>query len=223
MNSLSKHISTGDQVYESLRKDIITLKFKPGASLSEKEISEKLEVSRTPVREAFQKLAQDHLLDILPQRGSFVTLIDSTQVEDARFIREHLEVASVRLACSHFNAEVLERLSMNLRMQELFMEEKKFDDLFLLDEEFHALISKGCGKSRVWDVISQVNVHLDRVRMLSMAAEYNWKTILQHHADIMEAIKQGDADAAETIMRKHLSLVSVDQVELKKSFSNYFK
>lgn len=222
MNSLSKH-SSRDQVYESVRKDIITLEFKPGAPLSEKEVSEKLGVSRTPVREAFQKLAQDYLLDILPQRGSFVTLIDSAHVEDARFIREHLEVASVRLACSQFDFEVLDKLSMNLRMQELFMQEKKFNDLFHLDEEFHALISKGCGKTRVWDVISQVNVHLDRVRMLSMTAEYNWKTILQHHSDILKAIKQGEADAAATIMREHLSLVSVDQVELKESFPNYFK
>ncbi|MBB6448085.1 DNA-binding GntR family transcriptional regulator [Geomicrobium halophilum] len=223
MSSLSKPLSTRDRVYETLRENIITLKFKPGSSISEKEISEWMEVSRTPVREAFQKLEQDYLLEILPQRGSIVTLIDSSHVEDARFIREHLEVASVRLACSHFDPEVLDRLTMNLRMQELFMQEKKFDKLFHLDEEFHALISEGCGKARVWDVISQVNIHLDRVRMLSLTAEYNWKTLLQHHTEILKAVKQGDADTAANIMRKHLSLVSVDQVALKESFPAYFK
>ncbi|WP_059105355.1 GntR family transcriptional regulator [Shouchella shacheensis] len=216
------HYSTRDFVYETVRARIMDLKLLPGSSISEKEIAEELEVSRTPVREAFLKLSQDDLLEIRPQKGSFVTFIDLDHVEDARFIREHLEVGAVRLACETMQESVLEDLEVNLAMQQAMKQAKKEEQMFELDQEFHRLIALGCKKERVWEVVQQMNSHLKRLLKLSLVSHYNWETLVLHHQDIFEAVKAKDAERAEAIMREHLRLVSVDQYELKKEHPDYF-
>src|SRR5471030_2430341 len=82
--------STSRRIYNLLRQEIINLNLAPGLNISEKDISEKFKVSRTPVREAFVRLSKEGLLNIYPQKGSFVSLIDLSSVEEARFMREHL-------------------------------------------------------------------------------------------------------------------------------------
>ncbi|GAE36362.1 GntR family transcriptional regulator [Halalkalibacter akibai] len=219
----SKFSSTRDYVYNVLRENIISLKLEPGLSISEKEISEKLQVSRTPVREAFVKLVQDELLEVYPQRGSFVALIDLNHVEEARFIREHLEKAAIGLACKTFSPEHLNRLEFNIHMQKRCVEIKDYKKFFELDEEFHETISEGCGKKRIWGIIQQMNVHLNRVRMLSLTEQHNWEVILRQHEEMIEAIKDQNVKRAKKVIREHLTLVNDNQSQLKKAFPTYFK
>ncbi|MBO8162107.1 MAG: GntR family transcriptional regulator [Brevibacillus sp.] len=221
--SKKTNYSIRDHIYQELKKNIISLKLEPGLSISEKEISAMLNVSRTPVREAFVKLAQEELLEIYPQKGTFVSLIDLDHVEEARFIREHLERATVRVACEKISADSLLELETNLVMQQLCVNDKNYTKLFELDEEFHSTLAKGCGKERVWSVIQQTNLHLNRIRMLRLASNYNWDTILSQHREILNAIKERDPDKAEQVMKEHLTMVIAEQDELKKSYPNYFK
>ncbi|MFC0472068.1 GntR family transcriptional regulator [Halalkalibacter kiskunsagensis] len=215
--------STRDYVYHVLRENIISLKLEPGINISEKDISEKLQVSRTPVREAFVKLVQDELLEVFPQRGSFVALIDLDHVEEARFIREHLEIAAIGLACEVFSPKHMQKLEYNLHIQKRCVEVGDYKKFFELDEEFHETISEGCGRKRIWTVIQQMNVHLNRVRMLSLAENHNWKILLTQHEDMIAAIKEQDSIKAKTVIRDHLTLVNNDQGELKVAFPKYFK
>jgi DNA-binding GntR family transcriptional regulator len=215
--------STRDHVYEVLRENIIFLKLEPGKSISEKEMSEMLQVSRTPVREAFVKLAQEELLEVYPQRGTIISLIDLNHVEEARFIREHLERATVRLACESFPSEQLQQLESNYSQQKRCVVEKNYTKLFELDQQFHATIAKGCNKERAWGVIQQMNAHLARIRMLSLAANYNWGLILSQHEQILAAIKAKDADLGEKVMEEHLKKLTFEQGDLKKAFEPYFK
>lgn len=215
--------STRDYVYQQLKDSIVNLKLEPGLSISEKDIADRLGVSRTPVREAFVKLNQEQLLEVYPQRGTFVSLIDLQHVEDARFIREHLEVATVKLACQSFSEEDIVILENNMNTQHKCVKEKNYEKLFELDEEFHSTIANGSQKSRVWSVIQLMNSHLNRVRLLSLASKFNWDTILYQHGEILKAIKEKDAELAAKVMEQHLQLVTVDQDELKKAYPNYFK
>lgn len=215
--------STRDRVYELLKENIISLKLEPGRSISEKEISEMLQVSRTPVREAFVKLTQDGLLEIYPQRGTFVSLIDLRHVEEARFIREQLERAAVRAACERFSPDGLQMLAANLAMQKHSVAEHDYNRLFELDEQFHHLIVVGSGKELIWTVIQHMKVHINRVRMLSLAANYDWDLILQHHENIYEAIERGDEKAADHAMEQHLRKLTFEQDELKYQYKAYFK
>src|SRR5699024_11869693 len=102
--------STRGFVYDTLLEAIVSLEFPPGKTISEKEISEELEVSRTPVREAFLKLSEEELLTVLPQRGSYISLIDLDHVEDARFLREQAEAGIIRLACQSFSDTYMQKL-----------------------------------------------------------------------------------------------------------------
>jgi GntR family transcriptional regulator, rspAB operon transcriptional repressor len=217
------HNSTRDQVYSVLRENIISLELEPGRSISEKEISEMLQVSRTPVREAFVKLSQEELLEVFPQRGTFVSLIDLLHVEEARFIREHLERAAVRVACTNFSIENLYKLEANLTMQRLCVQEKNFTKMFELDEEYHYTIAHGAGKERIWAVIQQMNAHLNRIRMLSLAADYNWDLILEQHERIYTAIKDKKPDEADSVMEEHLNKLTFEQENLKNEYRKYFK
>ncbi|MFC0331175.1 GntR family transcriptional regulator [Paenibacillus sepulcri] len=216
--------STRDAVSHALREQIMMLELVPGTGISEKEISLKFNVSRTPIRESFVRLAQEGLLEILPQRGTFVSLIDLELVEEARFMREQLERAVIRLACSDsFPDEQLKALQKNLTKQQACIDKQDYRTMFELDEAFHRTIFEGCRKSNTWAVIQQINIHLNRSRMLRLAADHHWDHLYEQHLHMVEAIQEHDADRAERIMKDHLSLTIADQALLKEKFPSYFK
>ncbi|MFC7393156.1 GntR family transcriptional regulator [Scopulibacillus cellulosilyticus] len=224
MNGLKNNVnSSRDTVYQILREEILTLKLEPGTSISEAEVSKKLDVSRTPVREAFLRLSQEGLLDIYPQKGTYVSLIDLTLVEEGRFMREQLERAVIRLACENFPVEQLISLEMNLKMQELHVEKKDYTGMFELDEEFHRMIFTGCNKKNIWLAIQKMNFDFNRIRMLRLSTNYNWDDIFSQHSKIAEAIRNRNPDLAEKTMEDHLTSVMVYKEELKQSYPNYFK
>lgn len=214
--------STREVVYSTLRNKILSLELAPGTGLSEKEISLQFNVSRTPVRESFVRLAQEGLLEIYPQRGTFVSLIDTTLVEEARFMREQLERAVIRLACNSFPEQQLAQLESNLAQQSATIEQQDYKGMFELDEQFHRTIFEGCSKSNTWAVIQQMNVHLNRSRMLRLAADYHWSHIYSQHEQMAAAIRNHDAQDADRLMQEHLSLTIADQSLLQEKFPTYF-
>src|ERR671921_1610907 len=100
--------SARDQVYVALREAIVCAELEPGRRLSENELADLLGVSRTPVREALARLRDERLVAIVPQLGTFVTLISPAAVEDAAFVREALECSAIRLATEHASERDLE-------------------------------------------------------------------------------------------------------------------
>src|SRR5918997_6920564 len=107
-----------DQVYLTLREAIVSAELEPGRRLSENELADLLGVSRTPVREALARLRDERLVAIVPQLGTFVTLLSHQAVEDAAFVREALECAAVRLAVDNADDAALAALQANLAAQE---------------------------------------------------------------------------------------------------------
>jgi len=127
--------SVREYVYRLLKTNITNLTLPPGQNISEKEIADLLNVSRTPVREAFIKLAQEHLLDIVPQKGTYVSLIDTDQVEESKFARETLEKEVIQQACVDFPKEELFQLQSYIALQELCVKEENYLQFFELDEK----------------------------------------------------------------------------------------
>jgi DNA-binding GntR family transcriptional regulator len=215
--------STRDFVYQTIKKQIINWELEPMTKISEKEIADKLKVSRTPVREAFLKLAQEELLGVYPQSGTIVSQIDLELVEEGRFVRENIERAIVRQACKTFNRDQLFLLETNITLQELCIEKGSHHRLFELDEEFHRLLFEGCNKARSWKMIRQMNSHFDRLRMLRLASNPDWKVVVSQHNDIFNCIAKNKPDQAEEAMIKHLKLVIFEKEELKLRYPGYFK
>lgn len=215
--------STRSFVYNQLRQQIINFDLKPNSKISEQEIANELNVSRTPVREAFLKLSQENLVKIYPQKGTFISEIDLALVEEGRFVREHIERAVVREACNIFGEDQLFALETNITMQKLCLDQGSYHRLFELDDQFHKLLFAGCKKLRTWELISNMNSHFDRLRMLRLAVNPDWKIVVSQHTELFQLISQKQATKAEKLMIEHLNLVNFEKEELKQSYPDFFK
>lgn len=215
--------SIREYVYRFLKQSIVDLDLPPGQSISEQDIATQLNVSRTPVREAFIKLAQENLLDIVPQKGTYVSLIDIDQVEESRFVRQTLEKEVMLQACTSFPADELFQLQSSLALQELCISEKNYHRFFELDETMHGLIFTGCKKNRTWNLLQLMNAHYNRVRVLSLKTkELKWDQLLKEHQELVKAIRNRDLAAGKKAIDVHLTKVLIDLEYIRKEHGNYF-
>ncbi|WP_227939291.1 GntR family transcriptional regulator [Alkalihalobacillus deserti] len=222
VNNRNKNSIRG-RVYELLRERIINLELTPGMAISENEVSDMLQVSRTPVREAFLRLSQEGLVNVYPQKGSIISLIDWEQLEEARFMREVLELATISIACKDFPVTYLMELTSNLEEQERCIAEKRYEDFFKFDDQFHSIIYLGCKKARIWNLLqNMMSINFSRVRILSISEQLNIDKLLSQHIEIVNSIKNQDPIRGEQVTREHLNLIKVDREELFRKFPNYF-
>ncbi|WP_152403960.1 GntR family transcriptional regulator [Paenibacillus cellulositrophicus] len=214
--------STRAYSYNLLRERILHLELEPGTKISEKEIADELNVSRTPVREAFMKLAEEELLDIIPQSGTIVSRINLKYVEEGRFIREKLEKEIVALACDQLDKDARFKIEANIAMQDVCAGQNNFYRLFELDEEYHQILFDATGKQRTWKMLQQLNIHFNRLRLLRLSKDSNWENIIRQHKEIYQLIIQQDKEHAMKVMEQHLRLVVVEQDFLKEKYPHYF-
>ena len=215
--------STREYVYRFLKLNIMQLRMVPGSALSEKDISKLLGVSRTPVREAFIQLSQEYLLDILPQKGTYVSLIDIENVEESKFLRETIERAVIALACTQFPNDNFFDLQSNIILQELCLKEKNYLKFYELDEALHKIIFVGCKKARIWSMIQQMHTHYNRVRMLNIAGGYDALPVLIQHKQLVRAILEKDVALGTKTIDLHLNKVNFDIEDLRRDYADYFK
>ena len=205
-----------------LKDNIIHLDLIPGKLLSENELSSEMHLSRTPVREALIELSKVKIVEIYPQKGSAVALIDYNLVEEARFMRNVLECAVVELACKMAGEEAVMELRENVKLQEFYMENRSPERLLKLDDEFHRLLFHITGKDQVYQLMDSITIHFDRIRSMSLMAVKDLKTISDHQA-IVEAIAAKDGETAKDVMEKHLSRYKIDEEALRKEYPGYFR
>lgn len=217
------HESSREYTYRLIRANILNLTIAPGTVISEKEVADIVAVSRTPVREAFIKLSQEALLDIQPQRGTYVSLLDPDHIEEARFLRSTMETEVIKLACRSFPPEMLVSLQSCLRLQEISAEEGSPVKFFGYDEAMHQTLFAGCRKGRIWSVIQQMNTHYNRVRILNLLSGYNLPLIIEEHRCIIRAIRDRDIAAGERAAEQHLNKINFDLQQLQQEFPQYFK
>jgi DNA-binding GntR family transcriptional regulator len=214
--------TVGEYVYDVLKMNIVRMKLEPGNRISENEISELLGVSRTPVREAFIKLSREGLLYILPQRGTYIAKIDLDQVEEARFIREVLESAVLKIVTKGIADEYLDRLDANLEEQRNCLVTRDLSKYFELDEAFHRIIFESVNKLRTWIVIDQVNTQYKRVRILSYTFDNMINSLIDQHAQLVEAIRQKNDEKAQLVIGNHIRKLIHEQADLKARYPKYF-
>ncbi len=194
----------GPRLFEILRSDIIAARLMPGQGLSEKEIAARFGVSRQPVREAFIKLSEVGLLQIVPSRGSFVSRISIQTVLSARFVRESVECALVRVAARIATPEQCRMLQAAIEAQKAAMESG--DDLLFnhLDEQFHRTIASIAECEYASQVIEHARAGADRVRSLATPQPVSRALLVGQHAAVSERIAAGDPDGAAKAMSIHL-------------------
>ncbi len=200
-----RQITMGTRVYELLRQAIIRVELRPGYLLSEAQVAEELGVSRQPVREAFIKLAETGLVDIRPQRGTFVRSISIRDVANAQFLRQAIEVAVAVRAAERASREASAALEGLIAAQARAAEAGDTDLFLRLDEEFHQAVIRLADCGDAWRVIEGLKAQMDRVRYLSLRHATPLGTLVAQHSAIAEAIARQDTAAAGERMRLHLS------------------
>src|SRR3954467_5929125 len=210
------------RVFRELRNAIVTMEIRPGQALSEQEIATRLGVSRQPVREAFIKLSEAGLLSIRPQRGTFIIKISVKQVFDARFVREAVELAVVRRACTEMTTSGIETLRANLKAQWAVADDPNPERFMDLDDAFHRNIALGVACEYAWRVVEETKAQMDRVRYLSLPNATSVEHLIAQHEAVVDGIEARDPDHAETAMRQHLREILTSLPELAKLFPDFF-
>ena len=215
-----KFVSVVDQLFDRLRAAIIDNVLTPGTKLSEAEVALNHGVSRQPVREAFIKLANESLLEIRPQRGTFVAKISLPHVMDARFVREAVEADIVKLLADAPDPAVIADLRRQVRAQETLIGGSA-RDFIAADEAFHRTLAEGADKARAWEVVVEMKAQMDRVRVLS-SQHFPVDRLVAQHLAIVDAIAAGDGAAAERGLRLHLQGILKDLPVIKQERPEYF-
>jgi len=228
LQTLWQETSDGDSVrqrlFQVLRESIIRMVLAPGQALSEKEIADTFLVSRQPVREAFIRLSEAGLVEVKPQRGTYVVKISQRAVLEARFVREAVEVAVVKLAAEKgLDQAVLTDLHDLLARQQRCLEPNDYDRFYRLDEAFHRTLSLGVQQYAAWKVIEEVRAQLDRVRYLSVPHSTPLERLVDQHTRIIAAIEARDVNQTEQAMTLHLREILVSMPELVRRFPAMFE
>lgn len=213
-----------DYARRVLKANIISMELAPGAMVSENELAAQMGLSRTPVREALMDLAKCRVVDVLPQRGSRIALIDYALVDEARFARAVLEVAILDQVCERATAADIAQLRQNIRLQMMSQEpgmEESFD-MMELDDAFHEMLFRIARKENTFVMLGSMTIHFDRVRSLALNVVKDSK-IIADHQEICEAIAARDTERAKAVMTEHLTRVKVDEEAIRKAYPQYIR
>jgi GntR family transcriptional regulator, rspAB operon transcriptional repressor len=194
------------RAYSSIKRRILDLTLAPGEAISETKLAGEFGLSRTPVREALKRLENDGLVEVIPQQGTFVTPIRREFLLDAQFARSALECALVREAAKKRTDRDMRVLDLNFIDQRAAVDAEDFNLLYRLDEEMHQHIASAAGRPNLWDLISEIKIHMDRARKLTLRPNHGSR-LLRQHEKIIEAVREQNAGAAVEAMRVHLNFV----------------
>jgi DNA-binding GntR family transcriptional regulator len=214
--------SVANHVYEALLSRIMKLELKPYAPISENAIAEEYGVSRTPVREAMARLANQHLLDVYPQRGTYISPLRMGEVVKAQFVREALECSAVRIAAENSDDEFIKNLKIEIKKQTHAMENIDHTLFFELDEQFHRLIFSQANLGNVWDEIAPLKLHMDRFRYLAVPDVNNSMLMIQQHTIIVKNIENHAIKELDRAVRTHTRRLFMQIPEFRQRYKDYF-
>ena len=211
-----------DIVYQDLRRAIMAMELTPGTPVVERELTEQYGISRTPVREAVLRLADEGLVDVVPKSGTFVARIPLAAVREALVARRALEAVTVRAAAARASeSQVMELRAVIQRQQEMADagDERAFHRA---DEDFHSGIAAAGRFPGIWDMIQQIRIQVERYRRLTLPQSGRMQMVVGEHTAVLDAIARRDADIAVARMDDHLNKLRLDISEFRDLWPGYF-
>ncbi|MBP2297167.1 GntR family transcriptional regulator [Azospirillum rugosum] len=209
-------------IHRFLRDEIVSLRRRPGESIVEKQVAEAYGVSRTPVREALLKLADEGLVEVFPQSGTFVARIPVDALPEAGAIRKALELATVRRAAERATRSQIANLQACLVHQHEVELARDANAFHQADETFHAMLADVAGYPGFWTMVQQVKVQVDRCRRLTLPSPGRMGKVIAEHEAVVEAIAAHDPNRAILALDLHLDglLVSID--DIRSAYPHFF-
>ncbi len=203
-NEVNDKYSLRGRVFQKLREDILSGKYKEHEELKEVAIGEELGVSRTPVREAFRQLELEGLIQIVPNRGAYVTGITAKDVKDIYMIRSLLEGLCARLATEKITREQMEEMEENVYLADFHASKGHMDQMAELDNRFHDILYEACDSKMLEHTLRDYHQYVLRVRQKTLSTNTRGRASNDEHRQIMEAIKAKDALKAERLANQHM-------------------
>jgi len=217
-----RRTNASSRIYSELRDALVSLQRRPGEAISEAEIALSYGLSRTPVREAILKLADEGLVDIFPQSGIFVSRIPLAALPEAIIVRKALEETTAGMAAQRATPSQIMNLQTIVQQQREADAAGDRDGFHLADEAFHAGIAEIAGYPGIWRLILQVKVHVDRYRRLTLPVAGRITEVIAEHETILAAIEAHDPAAARAAMERHLQRLLHDISATRHTNPEYF-
>ena len=201
----------------------------PGTFISEKIISEILNISRTPVREAFSRLEKINFIEIYPQKATRVSLIDINIIDEMSFMRRTLEKEIIKIVCNKRAEKDLELLNANIDKYKKNIKNNDLYKLLDIDNNFHEILFLIDNKKLAYNIVKDSMKHLNRARIFNIIEMDKNETLtnrnrtLKEHQDILQAVKERNSKKAVSLIETHLTHVTEDLKLLKSKFPDYFK
>lgn len=211
-----------DIVYWDLRSEIVSMALPPGTTISEKDLAQKYGISRTPVREAVLRLADDQLVDVVVKSGTFVSRISISGLREAIVVRRALEAVTVQEATERATESQIMELRALIQRQAEIAAADDFEAFHKADEDFHAGLAHIGGYPGIWDLIQQVKVNVDRYRRLTLPQPGRLSLIVEEHGAVVDAIATRDAATAVERMNDHLNKLRLDISIFQDMWPDYF-
>ena len=200
----SDNYSLRGKVFHTIREEILSGQYKQHEELKENTIAQELGVSRTPVREALRQLELEGLVEMIPNKGAYVTGISAKDVEDIYMVRSLLEGLCAKWATEHITEEQMEELDETLCLSEFHAQKEHFDQMFELDNRFHEILYEASGSNILQHVLSDFHHYVQRVRKISLGSKKRALESNKEHEMIVDAMKAGDAEKAEALANQHI-------------------
>ncbi|MGP1486828.1 GntR family transcriptional regulator [Peptostreptococcus stomatis] len=215
---------SSDFIYSDILDRIISLKLSPGSKISENQICEEYNVSRSVIRHIFARLAQINFLTVYPQRGTYVNYIDLEYIRNALLIRLSIEKEILyRFMQKEDKSDIITKMKENVKQQEKFYHENEYLIEFKeLDEEFHNYIIMSVENNAILPLINDHLLHISRWRNVYIKSGYKLSKLIDEHKSILEAIEANDTERALRCMNNHIDTVS-GIASLDPEYLSYFK
>jgi len=195
-------------VYNKIKNSIIFGELSPGEKLSEAELSKKLKSSRTPIREAFRQLQMEGYINVLPNKGAYVTKLPPEQVEEIYNVISLLEGYAGELTTKRINSAGMKELQKLHKKMTAHASQKKYQDYTNVNTEFHNLIMRLSGNSVLIKINAELRMQVYRYRMISITIPGYVETYIRDHERIIDAIREKDVAGAGNLIREHVGNVT---------------
>jgi DNA-binding GntR family transcriptional regulator len=195
--------SLADRAYHAIREMIVSLELRPGAVIDERELMARLGIGRTPTREALRHLAQERLVEVYPRRGMFVTTVEIRDLASLAEVRSVLESHVARVAAERATDE--DRSALGSLLDELKIgADLDTNQLMALDERIHRQVYRSAHNAFLEATLEEYYVLALRIWHLALDRARELEQSVLGHRELLEAIRDGDADRAEETMRRHV-------------------
>lgn len=199
-----KTASLEEKAYLTLEEEILTGRLSKGESLTESALSQRLGVSRTPIRSAIHRLAEDGLVSIAPNKGAVVVGVGASDLIDIYKIRIRLEGLASASAAKNISPEALLRLRRGVELSEFYIGKQDAESLKELDTEFHLEIYKASGNLQLEKILSELHRKIKSYRKLSLTVSGRLEASVKEHREILNAIETGDSELADRLTSSHV-------------------